>query len=202
VRKIVLATTNKGKVVEIKDLLAALTLEVVGLDYFTGVPQVAETGKSFLDNALLKARTIAQFTHELTLADDSGLEVDFLGGEPGVYSARYGEPGWNDRRRYEYLLGKLEGVPPDRRKARFRCAVAVYDPARNLVITGEGVVAGRILTGPKGSNGFGYDPVFYIAEKGCAMAELPEAEKNQLSHRSKAIRSIIPQLAEICNSRG
>jgi XTP/dITP diphosphohydrolase len=201
-RKIVLATTNKGKIAEIKELFAALAIEVIGLDYFTGVPEVLETGKTFSDNALLKARAIAQFTREPALADDSGLEVDFLGGEPGVYSARYGEPGWNDRQRYEYLLHKLEGVPEDRRGARFRCAVAVCDPARNLVITGEGAVEGRILTEPKGSNGFGYDPVFYIIEKGCAMAELPDAEKNQLSHRGKAIRNIIPQLTEIYNIRG
>lgn len=193
-RKIVLASRNKGKILEIKELLAALPLEATGLEQYPGVPEVAETGKTFLENAILKARAIAGFTHELTLADDSGLEVDSLNGEPGVYSARYGEPGWDDRRRYEYLLRNLANVPPHQRNARFRCVVAVYDPVNDTVITGEGKIEGVILTEPKGTNGFGYDPVFYIPDKGRTMAELSEDEKNTISHRGQAIHDITPKL--------
>jgi len=197
VRKIVLATRNKGKILELKELLATLPLEITGLDIYDGIPAIAETGVTFQENAVLKARFTAGFTHELALADDSGLEVEYLNGEPGVYSARYGESGWDDRRRYEYLLKKLADVPQDRRNARFRCIVVVYDPWNDLMTTGEGKIEGVILTGPKGTNGFGYDPVFYIPEKGCTMAELSEVEKNQISHRGLAIRSIIPKLKEM-----
>jgi XTP/dITP diphosphohydrolase len=194
VRKIVLASRNKGKIQEIKELLAALPLEVTGLEMFPGAPDVAETGKTFRENAVLKAREIGGFTHELTMADDSGLEVDCLNGAPGVYSARYGEKGWDDRRRYEYLLRNMAQVPHHRRNARFRCVVAVYDPVNDTLITGDGKIEGVILTEPKGSRGFGYDPVFYIPEKGRTMAELSDDEKNAISHRGKAIRDIIPKL--------
>jgi XTP/dITP diphosphohydrolase len=200
VRKIVLASRNKGKIQEIKDLLAslsALPMEVTGLGEYPGAPEVAETGKTFLENAVLKAKAIAEFTHELTLADDSGLEVDYLNGEPGVYSARYGEPGWDDRKRYEYLLHNLKNVPESRRNARFRCVVAVYDPASNRVITGEGKIEGIILEEPIGTNGFGYDPVFYIPDKSRTMAQLSDAEKNAISHRGEAIRDIITKLNAI-----
>lgn len=178
-------------------MLAALPLEVSGLGEYPGAPEVAETGRTFLENAVLKAKGIAEFTHELTLADDSGLEVDYLNGKPGVYSARYGEPGWDDRRRYEYLLHNLKDVPGNKRNARFRCVVAVYDPESNQVITGEGKVEGIILAEPQGTNGFGYDPVFYIPGKNRTMAQLSDAEKNAISHRGEAIRDIITKLNAI-----
>lgn len=196
-RKIVLATRNKGKILEIKELLVGLPLEIIGLEHYHDFPTIAETGVTFQENAVLKARITAQFAHELALADDSGLEVESLNGEPGVYSARYGDPGWDDHRRYQYLLEKMADIPQNKRNARFRCIVAVYDPLNGLIATGEGKIAGVILTKPKGTNGFGYDPVFYLPEKGCTMAELSEAEKNQISHRGLAIRSIIPKLNEI-----
>lgn len=199
-RKIVLASRNKDKIQEIKELLAGLPLQVTGLEAYPGAPEVAETGKTFMDNAVLKAKAIAEFAGELSLADDSGLEVDCLNGEPGVYSARYGEPGWNDRQRYEYLLQNLAGIPESKRSARFRSAVAVYDPVSGKTITGEGRVEGLILTEPKGTNGFGYDPVFYIPGKGRTMAELSDAEKNAISHRGEAIRDIIPKLNEMFSS--
>lgn len=199
-RKIVLASRNKGKVQEIKELLAGLPLEVTGLEAYPGAPEVAETGKTFLENAILKAKAIAGFTHELSLADDSGLEVDSLNGEPGVYSARYGEPGWNDRQRYEYLLQNLANIPEHKRTARFRSVVAVYDPESDRLISGEGKVEGLILTEPKGTNGFGYDPVFFIPSKGRTMAELTDAEKNAISHRGVAIREIVPKLNAMFSS--
>jgi XTP/dITP diphosphohydrolase len=194
VRKIVLASRNKGKIQEIRELLAVLPLSVAGLEEYPGAPEVAETGTTFLENAVLKAKAIAGFSGELALADDSGLEVDYLNGAPGVYSARYGEPGWNDRQRYEYLLHNLGGVPENRRSARFRCVVAVYDPNNHMLITGEGKVEGFILTEPKGTNGFGYDPVFYIPDRTRTMAELTDAEKNAISHRGEAIRDLVTKL--------
>lgn len=193
-RRLVLATTNKGKVAEIRELLTGLPVEIVGLEQFPGLPPVEETGRTFRENAIIKAKTVAGYTRELTLADDSGLEVDALGGEPGVYSARYGQPGWNDRERYQYLLDKLQGYGPDDRTARFRCVIAVYDPNACRLETAEGTVEGRIATTPKGNNGFGYDPVFYLPEFRQTIAELPESLKNQLSHRARAITALKPKL--------
>lgn len=193
-RKLVLATTNKGKVAELRELLAGLPVCVCGLDDYPQAPEVEETGVTFAENAALKARTIGEYTGELTLADDSGLEVDALGGEPGVYSARYGQPGWNDRQRYEYVLSKLAGVPENERAARFRCAVALFDPVANRMELADGAVEGRILDEPRGANGFGYDPVFFLAEYRKTMAELGPEQKNRLSHRARAIAAILPTL--------
>lgn len=190
--KLVLASTNKGKVVELKEILRGIPLEVVGLDGFPDAPQVAETGRTFMENAILKARTIGDFTGELTLADDSGLEVDALNGEPGIYSARYGQPGWSDRERYRFLLEKLRGIPSEQRTARFRCAVALYDPSTNRIEQAEGTVEGLIIDEPRGTNGFGYDPVFLIPEFGKTMAELSPEVKNRFSHRSRAVEKLIP----------
>lgn len=198
-RRLVLATRNKGKIREIRELLTGLPVELVGLDQYPDAPEVDETGTSFAENAILKAKTIAEFTGELTLADDSGLEVDYLGGEPGIYSARYGEPGWNDIQRYQYLLEKLTGVPEAKRTARFHSVVAVYDPSRSSLETAEGTVPGVISLEPRGNQGFGYDPVFNLPEYGRSMAELSEEEKNQVSHRGRAIVNLRPRLAEILN---
>lgn len=196
-RKLVLASRNKGKIKELQEMLEAFPLEVMGIDSFPNAPEVEETGKTFRENAFLKARTIADFTHELTLADDSGLEVDCLHGEPGVYSARYGEPGWNDQQRYRYLLSKLENVPENLRKARFRSVVAVYDPGAGKSEFTEGAVEGIIWTEPRGSHGFGYDPIFYLPEFQKTMAELPADQKNVISHRGKAIQKMVPLLQKI-----
>lgn len=200
-RKLVLATRNKGKVREFKEILAGLPVAVVGLDSYPDAPEVAETGTTFTENAILKARGIAAFCGELTLADDSGLEVDWLRGEPGVYSARYGEAGWTDRRRYEYLLTKLKGVPEPQRTARFRCVAALIDPAADIIEVTEGTVSGLIAFEPKGVNGFGYDPVFYLPEFGCTMAELPEETKNRISHRGRALRYMLPRIGALALHR-
>lgn len=196
-RKLVLASTNKGKIQELRRLLAGLPLEIISLADFPGVPSVVEDGDSFAENAVIKAKTIADYTGELTLADDSGLEVDALNGEPGVYSARYGQPGWNDRERYHFLLEKLQDVPLERRTARFRCVVAVCDPRNGQVSKVDGTVEGMILTEPKGENGFGYDPVFFIPELGKTMAELSQEEKNYCSHRARAIEKMLPVLKKL-----
>jgi XTP/dITP diphosphohydrolase len=133
----------------------------------------------------------------MTLADDSGLEVDYLAGEPGVYSARYGEPGWNDRQRYEYLLSKLTGIPGSSRQARFRSVVVLYDPQTGGSEFTEGTVEGVIIDQPQGSNGFGYDPIFYLPEFQKTMAELPAPQKNVLSHRGRAVQKMIPLLQKM-----
>ncbi|MGE5606264.1 MAG: XTP/dITP diphosphatase [Bacteroidota bacterium] len=196
-RKLVLASKNKGKVVELKEILVSLPLEVVGLDGFPDAPEVKETGRTFMENAILKARTIGDFTGELTLADDSGLEVDALNGEPGVYSARYGQPGWDDRDRYRFLLENLQSVPLEKRTARFRCAVALYNPENGQLCQADGTVEGIILDESRGANGFGYDPVFLITELGKTMAELTAEEKNRFSHRARAVEKLIPILEKL-----
>ncbi len=195
--KLVLASTNKGKLAELRELLAGLPLTIIGLDSFSDAPEVEETGRTFAENALIKARTIGDFTGELTLADDSGLEVDALNGEPGIYSARYGKPGWGDRERYRFLLERLKGTPPELRTARFRCAVALYDPRNGSLKEADGGVAGKIIDEPRGVNGFGYDPVFYLPELGQTMAELVPEQKNDFSHRARAIRKLLKNWVEL-----
>ncbi len=196
-RRLVLATTNNGKVVELRKLLKDLPYEVVGLPAYPGAPEVEETGSTFAENAVLKAKAMAEYTGELTLADDSGLEVDALNGAPGVFSARYGQPGWNDRQRYEYLLVKLAGTPLAERTARFRCAVALYDPSSGRLEQADGAVEGLILEAPRGSNGFGYDPLFLVPELNLTLSELSADRKNELSHRARAIQKILPMLGQM-----
>lgn len=198
-RKLVLATTNKGKIAELKELLADLPLKLAGLADYPEAPEVLETGQTFTENAVLKAETIMRFVNELVFADDSGLEVDCLNGEPGIFSARYGQPGWSDRDRFEFLLEKLAGFPPQQWTARFRCVVALADPLTGTTITAEGVAPGIITATPQGSHGFGYDPIFYLPDYQCTMAELPPELKNKISHRSRAVRAISPHLTQLCN---
>jgi len=188
--KLLVATNNPGKVREYEELLAGLPFEITypaqeGLDL-----EVDETGETFEANARLKAAAFAQASGLPTLADDSGLEVDALGGAPGVYSARYAGPGSTDTDRYRKLLAALLGVPDEQRTARFRCVVALALP-NGIVRTGEGRVEGRIGTEPRGDNGFGYDPVFIVSGRGgLTMAELPASEKNRISHRARAVQAL------------
>lgn len=169
-------------------------MEIVSLADFPAIPEVIENGGAFAENAVIKAKAIAEATGELTMADDSGLEVDALNGEPGIYSARYGQPGWSDRERYRFLLEKLQDVPLEKRTARFRCAVALYNPDLNRVEQTDGTVEGLIIDQPRGNYGFGYDPVFLIPELGKTMAELSPEEKNRFSHRARAVEKMIPFL--------
>ena len=195
-RRLVLASRNKGKLQELRELLAGLPVEVTGLEAYPDAPEVLEDGATFAANALLKAKLIAAHTGELTLADDSGLEVDALNGEPGVYSARYGQSGWNDRQRYEYLLSRLSEVALKDCSARFRCAVALYDPKSDRLAQADGTVEGLIVNEPRGANGFGYDPIFYLPEYQQTMAELESTHKNRLSHRGRALRRLMPKIKE------
>lgn len=189
-RRLLVATHNKGKVGEYADILgdsgiAWLTLDDVGITH-----DVAETGATFRDNAILKAQAYARQAGLLTLADDSGLEVDALGGRPGVLTARFGGPGLSAAERYRLLLAHLVGVPAPQRTARFRCVIALAAPDGAILGTAEGVCEGVIALEPAGDGGFGYDPVFYVPEWGLSMAQLPAAEKHRLSHRGQATRAI------------
>ena len=200
-RKLLIATQNPGKVREYQKLLAGLPLEVTYLDAEGITLEVEETGHTFTENAVLKATTYARASGLWTWADDSGLEVDALGGAPGVYSSRYAGPGASDADRYRKLLDALTGVPWARRTARFRCVVALATPTAvpgtwsSSVQTADGVCEGIIAFGPVGSNGFGYDPVFYLPDRGLTMAQLPAEDKNETSHRGKAARTAETLLA-------
>jgi len=185
---IVLASRNPKKIKELKALLADLPVRVLSLDDFCGVPEVEETGQTFAENAEIKAKTVAQATGLISVADDSGLEVDALGGQPGVYSNRFAGPDATDRDKYMRILELLQGVPDDNRTARFHAAVAVATPEGETVVV-EGTCEGRIAREPRGEGGFGYDPIFYLPEFGRTMAELPPDVKNQISHRAKAMHA-------------
>lgn len=186
--RLVLATKNQGKVRELQDMLKSMDFEVVSLAEYPGVPEVEEDGNTFWENAVKKAREIAAATGELAMADDSGLEVDYLGGAPGVYSARFAGEHGNSKANNEKLLKLLEGVPWEKRTARFRCVVAIATPDGE-VKTAEGTCEGIITTEPRGKEGFGYDPLFYYPEYGKTFAELDRDTKNQISHRGKALRA-------------
>jgi XTP/dITP diphosphohydrolase len=200
--KIVVATQNRGKLAELRQLLSSSEVELIGVDQAAvALPDVEETGATYLENALLKARAIAALTGLPTLADDSGLEVDALGGEPGVRSARYaGDAG--PKANTEKLLGAMAAVPDGRRAARFRCVIVVLPAPDAEPVVVEGVCEGAIVRAPRGGGGFGYDPVFEVAPAELAllprrysgdrltMAELDDDEKNAISHRGRAVRAL------------
>lgn len=194
-RRLLVASANRGKVAEITQLLAGLDLEVVGLAAYPDFLPGEEPYATFAENAAHKAREAAQFAGCLALADDSGLEVDALGGRPGVYSARYGR---DDAERISKLLAELANVPPTARGARFVCAVALADPAGVLHVW-EGRAEGFITTAPRGEHGFGYDPVFTQGER--TFAELTPAEKNLVSHRGQALRACRADLPGVLHGR-
>ncbi len=185
--KLLLATNNQAKVREYRSLLQNISLELVTLAEQGITTIVNEVGESLEENARLKATTLAAESQRLTLADDSGLEVDALGGEPGPLSARYAGEGASDRDRIDYLLARLEGVPWPERSARFRCVIAVATPEGKVELC-SGERRGMITLEPRGEEGFGYDPVFYLPELDKTMAELPLEIKNQISHRGQAAR--------------
>jgi XTP/dITP diphosphohydrolase len=196
VRDLVVATRNGGKIVELEEMLDGLGLTLVGLDAAGVAVAVPETGETFADNAIQKAEFVRDRTGRPTLADDSGLCVDALAGGPGVYSARYGGPGLDDRRRVARLLADLADVPDGRRSAAFVCVLALARPGRPT-ITAEGRVAGVIAGAPVGEGGFGYDPVFFLPEHGKTMAQLPPALKNAISHRALAARAMRVEIERI-----
>nr|HPG71308.1 XTP/dITP diphosphatase [Syntrophales bacterium] len=185
IRRIVLATRNEGKVRELKQMLRDLPVEVLSLRDIPGVPEVEEDGETFRENALKKAGEVARHTSEAVLADDSGLEVDALGGEPGIHSARYSGEAASDESNNRKLLFDLRNVPQGKRGAAFRCVLALSDPdGRSEVF--EGTWRGEILFEPRGSMGFGYDPLFLDTRQGLTAAELPPEVKNRISHRGQA----------------
>jgi len=185
--KIVLATRNKSKVTELRAQLAGLEVEVLTLEDFPALKLPPEDGAGFTENALIKARFVASETGLAALGDDSGLEVDHLGGRPGVFSSRYGGPGADDAANCKKLLGELRGVPEGQRGARFKCSLAFVEPGgEERVFTGT--FEGYITERPRGKNGFGYDPVFFVPEKGKTAAELDPREKNAISHRALALK--------------
>jgi XTP/dITP diphosphohydrolase len=188
-RVLVLATLNPAKGRELVALLGDVPFEIRLLADVPGARLPDETGATYADNALVKARTAAALTGSLSLGDDSGLEVDALGGEPGLYTARFGGPGLDDRGRWQLLLERVRDVPPARRTARFRCVIALASPARaeNVV---EGVAEGVIAEAPRGSHGFGYDPVFFYPPLGRTFAELSDEEKARVSHRGLALAAV------------
>lgn len=191
--QLLVATRNLGKVRELADMLSDLQVGWLSLDDIALSAEVAETGATFKENAILKASGFAAASGLLTLADDSGLEVDALGGRPGVHTARYGGPGLTPEERYQRLLVELKQVPWAQRTARFRCVVALAS-LRRLIGTAEGVCEGMIAHEPAGQGGFGYDPVFYLVEQQKTMAELPAEVKHQISHRGQAFARIAPLL--------
>jgi XTP/dITP diphosphohydrolase len=194
--RLLLATTNPHKLDEFRALLAQAPFTLIdprplGLDL-----DVAETGSTFAENAAIKALAWARASGMLALADDSGLEIDALGGEPGLYSARWAGADVPYDVRNRTLLARLEGMPPARRTARYRCAIAVADPERVRVVV-EGVVEGRIADALRGTNGFGYDPIFEVPELGRTFGEMPAAAKHRISHRARAAAAVLPALAAL-----
>jgi XTP/dITP diphosphohydrolase len=203
VNRLLLATANPGKLRELRAILAGLPVELVGLaDAGAGPPpEVQETGATFGDNALLKARTYAAWSGLATVADDSGLEVDALGGAPGLRSARYAGPGASDQANLDRLLTELEGVPPERRTARFRCAAVLFDPRLGTWQT-EATWEGRLLDAPRGTGGFGYDPVFVPDGWTRTSAEVDAATKDAASHRGRAFRALRPAIQRWAEAAG
>ena len=192
--QIVLASGNPGKVREINQLLAGLGLQVCPQSEF-GVEEAEETGLTFVENAILKARNAAQHTGLPAIADDSGLEVDALQGAPGIRSARYAGPGASDRDNLEKLLEAIKDVPEEGRTARFQCLMVYMRHALDPTpVICQGSWEGRILFEPRGDGGFGYDPVFFVPTHGCSSAELPPETKNALSHRGQALRLLVAAL--------
>ena len=186
-KKIIFATSNEGKMKEVRSILEDLGMEVLSMKEAGICMDVVEDGTTFEENALIKATEIAKACGEIVLADDSGLEIDFLNKEPGIYSARYLGEDTSYAVKNQNLIDRLEGVEDEKRTARFVCAIAAAFPDGTVEVT-RGTIEGRIGYEEKGNNGFGYDPIFYVPEYGCTTAELSLEQKNEASHRGKALR--------------
>ena len=200
---VVVATRNRGKLFELRELLAGLPIDLRSLDEVApNLPSIVEDGATFEENALIKARTVAEATLLVTIADDSGLEVDALGGRPGVRSARFAGEAATDAENNAALLAALEEVRSDKRTARFRSVIAVVDPfSEGEALVVEGRCEGSIAIEPRGTGGFGYDPLFVLRDGDRSMAELSDAEKNQISHRGRAATQAREHLLALCNAR-
>ena len=194
-RKLVFATGNEGKMREIREILKDLDVEIYSLKEAGIQMDAEENGKTFEENALIKARVAAEHTDAIVLADDSGLEIDYLGGKPGVYSARYLGEDTSYRIKNQNLIDRLEGVPAEQRTARFVCVIAAVLPGGRVLIS-RGTIEGIIGTEERGEGGFGYDPIFFLPEYGCSTAELSMEQKNVISHRGKALREMKEKLRD------
>lgn len=195
-KEVIIATKNPGKAREFEHIFSSRGITVRTLLDYPEIPEVEETGTTFEENATLKAVAVSKALGQMVIGDDSGLIVDALEGRPGIYSARYaGEPK-NDQNNTDKVLSELEGIPEEKRTARFYCALAVAVPGQETE-TVSGTCEGQILEARRGTNGFGYDPVFYVPEKGLSMAELSSEEKNKISHRANALKKLDVVLDEI-----
>lgn len=192
-RKIIFATGNQGKMKEIREILNDPELEILSLAEAGINVDIVENGKTFEENAIIKARAIMELTHELVLADDSGLEIDYLNKEPGIHSARYMGADTSYRVKNKSLLDRLQGIAKEQRTARFVCVIAAAFPDGEIA-TSRGVVEGWIGAEERGSNGFGYDPIFYLPDSNISTAQLEPEAKNKISHRGKALREIKKEL--------
>ena len=186
-RKVIFATSNEGKMKEVRSILEDLGMEVLSMKEAGIQAEVVEDGTTFEENAMIKATEIAKVCGQIVLADDSGLEVDYLNKEPGIYSARYMGEDTSYAIKNQSLIDRLEGVEDEKRTARFVCAIAAAFPDGTVEVT-RGTIEGRIGYEEQGGNGFGYDPIFYVPEYGCTTAELTLEQKNKASHRGKALR--------------
>lgn len=190
-RKLLIATRNRGKLAIFKRELKNFPFTIVGLDDVKTIPhdfEPEEKGTSFKENAVIKAKAYGKISGLLTLADDSGLEVEALGGRPGIYSSRYRLG--TDEDRYRKLLKEMENIPNNKRAARFVCVIALYNPQTGSLFTYEGECQGKISRAPKGDHGFGYDPIFFIPQLGKTTAQLKPEEKTRISHRGQALRKL------------
>ena len=194
---VVLASRNSKKSREIRDLLAPVGLPLQSVAEFPEAPEVEETGTTFAENAALKATQIATLLKQWTIGEDSGLRVDALRGAPGVYSARYSDPGATDERNNAKLIAELASVPPELRGAEYVCHVAVADPTGQVRLSFESTCRGRIIDTARGANGFGYDPHFLVREFHQTFGELSPLVKQQISHRARAFRRLIPELVRV-----
>lgn len=193
-KTLAIASLNRGKVIELKDLLKSLSIELITQEEL-GIPEIEETGLTFIENSILKARHVASISGMPTLADDSGLSVDGLHGAPGVFSARYAGPNATNNDRIQKLLAAMKDIPNEKRSARFHCVLVLLlaekDPAPLIC---HGKWEGSILHAPQGTQGFGYDPIFYVPTHDCSAAELPIEEKNLISHRGQAVQQLFHAL--------
>lgn len=190
---IIFATGNEGKMHEIRQILGDMDAKILSMKEAGITADIIEDGKTFEENAIIKAKAIAAMTDKIVLADDSGLEIDYLNKEPGIYSARYMGENTSYDIKNANLIDRLDGVEDEKRTARFVCAIAAALPDGEI-LTAQGTVEGRIAYEPKGDNGFGFDPIFYLPEYGCTTAQLSEEEKNAISHRGRALRSMKQKL--------
>ncbi|MCX7747604.1 MAG: XTP/dITP diphosphatase [Clostridia bacterium] len=200
-RKFIVATRNKGKLKEIQEILRGFQVDVISMEEAGIFKDIEETGTTFEENAMIKAKEVLKLTGEIVMADDSGLEVDCLDGAPGIYSARFAGEGASDEDRNNKLLSMLQGVELEKRTARFVCAVAVVFPdGREFTV--KGICEGYIGFEPKGTNGFGYDPLFYMPEYNMTTAQMKSEDKHKISHRGRALKKMVEEFKKIDLDRG